>query len=116
MGNEVFSELALEAVLNALNKKEAKSNGVMYSIKELYVVWLVKVLGNNKALISSTREDGLYFEATYNGAEKEMYIDEYKKINNTKFKIEQSQKEFVHLSEVKDTFTEWTQQFVKREV
>lgn len=35
---------------------------------------------NNKALLGvSVEGDGMYFEATYNGEAKEMYLDVYKK-------------------------------------
>ena len=49
---------------------------------DVYVVWSCKTLQNNKALLSSNIEDGLYFEATYNGDKHEMYLDTYKKLDN----------------------------------
>lgn len=45
---------------------------------EIYVVWLCKTLQNNKALLSTNNPDGLYFECTYNGDKKELYLDAYK--------------------------------------
>lgn len=45
---------------------------------EIYVVWLCKILQNNKALLSTNKPDGLYFELTYNGDKKELYLDAYK--------------------------------------
>ena len=42
-------------------------------------VWLTKVLQNNKALLSSTLFDGMYYELTYNGDKNELYIDAYKR-------------------------------------
>ena len=49
------------------------------SADEIYVVWLCKILQNNKALLSTNNPDGLYFECTYNGDKKEMYLDTYKR-------------------------------------
>lgn len=46
---------------------------------EIYVVWLCKILQNNKALLSTNKPDGLYFEFTYNGDKKELYLDAYKR-------------------------------------
>ena len=37
---------------------------------------------NNKALVSTTLLDGMYYEATYNGIMKELYVDAYKKWEN----------------------------------
>lgn len=51
-------------------------------IKDIYVVWSCKTLQNNKALLSTTISDGLYYEITYNGDKKELYFDVYKKVLN----------------------------------
>ena len=49
---------------------------------EIFVVWQVKVLQNNKALLSTTIPDGMYYEITYNGDKEEFYLDAYKKFEN----------------------------------
>ena len=49
---------------------------------EVYVVWSCKTLQNNKAMLSTTLPDGMYYEVTYNGDKKEIYLDAYKKIQN----------------------------------
>lgn len=49
-----------------------------YSADDIYVVWLVKVLQNNKALLSTTNADGMYFECTYDGDKNKLYFDAYK--------------------------------------
>lgn len=49
---------------------------------EVFVVWSCKTLQNNKALLSTTLFDGMYYEITYNGDKKEIYFDAYKKFEN----------------------------------
>lgn len=34
------------------------------------MVWCCKILQNNKALLSTTLFDGMYYECTYNGNKK----------------------------------------------
>lgn len=45
-----------------------------------FKVWSCKTLQNNKALLSTTVTDGMYYELTYNGDKKELYFDAYKKM------------------------------------
>lgn len=47
-----------------------------------FIVWKCKVLQNWKYLISTTLNDGMYYEVTYNGDKKEWYLDAYKKFEN----------------------------------
>lgn len=55
---------------------------------EVFVVWQCKTLQNNKALLSTTLFDGMYYELTYNGDKKELYFDAYKKFENKAIRIE----------------------------
>lgn len=55
---------------------------------EVYVVWFVKALQNHKALLSTSLSDGMYYELTYNGDKKELYLDAYKKFENRCIEIE----------------------------
>lgn len=43
---------------------------------------MCKTLQNNKALVSTTLLDGMYYELTYNGDKGELYLDAYKKWQN----------------------------------
>lgn len=52
------------------------------TLDEIYVVWFSKTLQNWKALISTDRSDGRYYELTYNGDKEETYVDVYKKVSN----------------------------------
>ena len=49
---------------------------------DVFVVWSWKTLQNNKALLSTTLSDGMYYEITYNGDRQEAYLDAYKKFEN----------------------------------
>lgn len=49
---------------------------------EVFIVWKCKALQNWKYLISSTLNDGMYYEMTYNGDKEEWYLDAYKKFEN----------------------------------
>lgn len=50
--------------------------------EEVYVVWFTKTLQNWKALVSTDRDDGRYYELTYDGNKEITYVDVYKKISN----------------------------------
>lgn len=50
----------------------------------VFIVWFCKTLQNWKALVSTTIPDGMYYEVTYNGDKKEVYLDAYKKFENRK--------------------------------
>lgn len=64
----------------------AKYNSLLGS-DDIYVVWSCKTLQNNKALLSTNLQDGLYYEVTYNGDKKELYLDVYKKQYNGCIKL-----------------------------
>ena len=54
---------------------------------EVFVVWNAYILGNIKALLSTTLFDGMYYEVTYNKAKDEIYFDAYKKFENRKIDL-----------------------------
>lgn len=76
-----FRTIAKKAVCeywNA-NKKLVKEFGEITN-RKVFVVWQVKVIQNNKALLGVNADgDGMYFEFTWNGDEQEGYLDVYKK-------------------------------------
>ena len=57
--------------------------------KDVHAVWSCKTLQNYKALLSTPRPGGMYYELTYNGDKKEFYFDVYKKIVNVPIKYEE---------------------------
>lgn len=90
MDNKEFVELCKEKVVdynnNGINVTNTKSS-VAITTDSVYVVWLNRTLQNNKALLSTTISDGMYYEVTYNGDKDELYFDAYKHISNNEFKL-----------------------------
>ena len=72
---------AIEIVWMYIENHLDKSDPIMVRY-EVYIVWKCKVLQNWKYLISSTLNDGMYYELTYNGDKREWYLDAYKKFEN----------------------------------
>lgn len=77
-----FRRVAIKAVVDYTNKHIDKTDDREITAEDVYVVWQVKVLQNNKALLSTNLSDGMYYECTYNGDKDEMYVDCYKKQEN----------------------------------
>ena len=83
MQEKEFRELAVQAVVDYFNNQaESTDKNNTITEKEVFVVWMVKVLQNNKCLLSTTVSDGMYYELTYNGDKGEVYLDAYKKWKN----------------------------------
>ena len=57
------------------------------SDKQPYIVWKCKTLQNWKYLMSTDLHDGMYYELTYNGDKKELYLVTYKKESNEALKV-----------------------------
>ena len=83
MQNKDFAEKAKQAVVDYFNSQaDSTDKNGRITADEVYVVWLVKALQNNKALLSTTVPDGMYYEFTWNGDKNEGYLDAYKKFEN----------------------------------
>ena len=82
MTENEFRRMAIKAVVDYTNKHIDKTDDKEITAEDVYVVWQVKVLQNNKALLSTRLSDGMYYECTYNGDKDEMYVDCYKKREN----------------------------------
>lgn len=87
MGTKRFIELAKQALATYVNEHLDKTDKKEITTDDVYVVWLSKVLQNNKGLFSTTLPDGMYYEITYNGDKNEMYVDVYKKWENRCIKV-----------------------------
>lgn len=82
MTNEKFIEAAKEYVSAYAVDHIDKTDTVPPF--DVFVVWNAYILGNIKALLSTTLPDGMYYEVTYNKAKNEIYFDAYKKFENRK--------------------------------
>ena len=86
MNEKDFVKFCKKQVVNYTNEHLDKTDNKVITEDDVFVVWLCKTLQNNKALLSTTLFDGMYYEITYNGDKDEAYIDAYKKWKN--YKIE----------------------------
>ena len=86
MDTKRFLDYCIEFVKEYTEDHCDKTDGVPKF--EVFVVWNCKTLQNNKALLSTTLFDGMYYEITYNGDKKEFYFDAYKKFENRCISVE----------------------------
>lgn len=89
MDTQKFIKKCIEMLVDYFNKNVDVTNRTSLKPEDVYVVWLCKTLGNNKALLSTNVSDGMYYEITYNGTKKEFYFDAYKKWQNICIKEEE---------------------------
>lgn len=82
MGDKDFQALVKKVVCEYANAHLDVSDVIQISEDDVFIVWQVKVLQNNKALASTTLKDGMYYELTYDGDKKRCYVDAYKKWEN----------------------------------
>jgi len=87
MDNKQFAEFCKQTVCDYANEHLDKSDKKEITTDDVYVVWLCKTLQNNKALLSTTLFDGMYYEITFNGDKNEAYLDAYKEWENKCIKI-----------------------------
>lgn len=73
---------AKKIVVDYFNAQVEKTDNVILTEDDVYIVWFSKTLQNWKALVSTNISDGMYYEITYNGNKKETYLDAYKKWDN----------------------------------
>ena len=82
MNEKEFTSFCKALVRDYTTEHLDKSDGVQITEDEVFVVWMCKTLQNNKALLSTTLFDGMYYEVTFNGDKGEAYLDAYKKFEN----------------------------------
>ena len=90
MQNTDFINHCKKAVVDYFNSQadSTDKNGKITE-DDVYVVWLVRALQNNKALLSTTVPDGMYYECTHNGDWHEIYVDAYKKWKNFAVEVDE---------------------------
>ena len=82
MNEKDFVSLCKKTVADYANANLDKSDGKQITEDDVFIVWMCKTLQNSKAMVSTTLFDGMYYELTYNGNKKELYLDAYKKWEN----------------------------------
>ena len=82
MNEKDFVKLCKQTVAQYANENMDKTNGKQITEDDVFIVWMCKTLQNSKAMVSTTLFDGMYYELTYNGDKKELYLDAYKKWQN----------------------------------
>lgn len=87
MENEEFLRLCKAKVAEHTNSHMDVTDRQQVTAHDVYLVWSCKTLQNNKALLSTTVPDGMYYELTYNGDKNELYMDAYKKFEYRYFKM-----------------------------
>ena len=87
MKNDEMLDLCKEVVVNYFNENVEKTDELKINKDNVFIVWFSKTLQNFKALVSTTISDGMYYEITYNGDKKELYLDAYKKWENKCIKV-----------------------------
>lgn len=92
MDSDKFTNKCKQLVCDYTNDHLDKSDHVSITTNDVFVVWSNKTLQNNKALLSTTVSDGMYYEATYNGDKKQLYLDAYKKFENVEFDMNEEVK------------------------
>ena len=85
MDNRLFEMICKEKVAGYFNEHADATDGKQIGVDDVFVVWMCKTLQNNKALVSTTVPDGMYYEVTHNGDKNETYLDVYKKWDNICF-------------------------------
>lgn len=79
-----LQDIAKKIVLDYAKSHIDVTDNVQITLDNVFIVWFCKTLQNWKALVSTDLPDGMYYEVTYNGDKKEVYLDAYKKFENRK--------------------------------
>jgi hypothetical protein len=84
MDYRAFENIVRETVADYTNRAAMDD---IVSPNEVYIVWSCKTLQNWKALAATSLPDGRYFEITFNGDKRELYLDAYRKESNEVTKL-----------------------------
>lgn len=80
--SDQFINKAKQLVLEYAKAHTDPTDDLSISLEDVYVVWSSFILGNQKALLSTTLSDGMYYELTYDRNKNQIYFDAYKKWEN----------------------------------
>ncbi|KDA46169.1 MULTISPECIES: DUF6275 family protein [Ligilactobacillus] len=85
MDGRKFLDLCVEKLLDIVNDYNRFDNT---DADDVFIVWSCKTLQHNKALLGVDGSDE-YYEFTYNGDKKELYVDVYSKADQHVFEESQ---------------------------
>ena len=91
MKNNEFEKLCIKTIVDYFNERVDENDNFTLKDEDIFIVWSCKTLQNNKALVSTTVPDGMYYELTYNGDKKELYLDAYKKMENICIEVKENE-------------------------
>ena len=77
-----FVASAIAAVASLYNANAELAHLQKIGVKDVCVLWCGSTLQNNKAWLSTTVPDCMYYEAIYDGDKKELRLDAYRKIQS----------------------------------
>lgn len=87
MKNNEFENLCKKTIAEYFNNRVEITDDMKITEDNVFIVWSCKTLQNNKAMVSTTVSDGMYYELTFNGDKNELYLDAYKKWENKCIKV-----------------------------
>lgn len=82
MNEKEFAALVKKTVADYANQNIDKTDDKWITEDDVFIVWMCKTLQNSKAMASTTLPDGMYYELTFSGNKRELYVDAYKKWQN----------------------------------
>ena len=88
LGSTELIMTARNAVLDIARRQLDPTDNVEITIDDVYEVTHSYILGNQKAMISTSLPDGKYYEVTYDATKQIMYIDCYVKFDQELIEIE----------------------------
>lgn len=93
MNEDIFLKIAKSAVQSYVVSHLDKRDNIDPDTIQIYAVWLCRIIGNSKALLSTNLPDGMYYEVTYNGDTHEIYLDAYKKFQSISIDLNEAMKQ-----------------------
>lgn len=82
MNEKEFVALVKKTVADYANQNIDKTADKQITEDDVFIVWMCKTLRNSKAMANTTLPDGMYYELTFNGSNRELHVDAYKKWQN----------------------------------
>ena len=90
LSSDAFIKRAKELILEYVREHVDPTDDLKIDATsvDVYVVWSTFVLGYQKALLSTSLPDGLYYEITYDVGKNKIYFDAYKRWENRVIDVE----------------------------